>query len=128
MSANYQYEGIWNSEYTYFNLYRNVDMVSQHYVRMHREGKLLLVEGIKGANKSYLVLRLTLDGDLATGSWQEVTDPEGDFKGVVYNGVAQFIVTKDHQILEGKWLAAGQAHKINNGTWTIRYFGESLKP
>lgn len=123
-SVQNQISGIWRSDYTYRSSDRNADFQSQHYVRMYPKGGELVIESIPSANDSYLVARFWLDGDVATGSWQEVTSLKGDYKGAIYHGAAQLIVSKDRKHIAGKWVGFGKKMEVKTGPWEFTYLGE----
>jgi len=123
-STSNQLSGIWRSDYTYHNSSRDEDMQSEHYVRLYPKGGELVVESLPSANESYLVARFWLDGDVATGSWQEVTSLQGDYKGTIYHGAAQLIIAKDRKSLEGKWVGFGKNMEVKTGPWKFTYMGD----
>lgn len=125
-SADTSYEylaGIWKSTYTYHNSEQNKESTSSHYVQLHPHGDQLVIESLKDHNESYLILRLWLDGEVATGSWQEVTSASGDFKGTVYHGAIQLIIESDHKHLTGKWVGFGRQMNVKSGAWQFEYVG-----
>lgn len=118
------FSGIWRSDYTYHNSDLNEDRLSQHYVRMYPKGNELIVESVPGLNESYMLARFSIDGNVATGSWQEVTDPNGDYKGIIYHGAAQLIITDDQKKLKGKWVGFGKNMEVKTGPWAFSYIAE----
>jgi hypothetical protein len=119
-----QLKGIWRSEYTYRNSDRDADFQSKNYVRLYPKGGELVVESIPDKNKSYLVARFWLDGNVATGSWQEVTSPEGHYQGAIYHGAAQLIIDSSRKSMAGKWVGFGKKMEVKTGPWTFIYLGE----
>ncbi len=120
------FSGIWRSDYTYHNSERDEDRLSQHYVRMYPKGSELIIESVPELNDSYTLARFSIDGNVATGSWQEVTDPKGDYQGTIYHGAAQLIVAEDGKSLEGKWVGFGKNMEVKTGPWKFVYIGESV--
>jgi len=118
--------GIWRSDYTYRSSAREKDFDSSHYVRMYPKGGELVVESVPDLNSSYLVARFWLDGDVATGSWQEVTSLESEYKGAIYHGAAQLIISEDHKSMKGKWVGFGKKMEVKTGPWTFTYLGEDV--
>lgn len=118
------FSGIWRSDYTYHNSELDEDRLSQHYVRMYPKGNELIVESVPGLNESYMLARFSIDGNVATGSWQEVTDPKGDYKGIIYHGAAQLIISEDQRKLKGKWVGFGKEMEVKTGPWAFSYIGE----
>jgi hypothetical protein len=124
ISTDNQLTGVWRSDYTYNNSDRGADFQSQHYVRMYPKGGELVIESVPNANESYLVARFWLDGDVATGSWQEITSLKGDYEGTIYHGAAQLIVDKDRKHLKGKWVGFGKKMEVKTGPWEFTYLGK----
>jgi hypothetical protein len=67
---------------------------------------------------------LSVDDDVATGTWHETTAPEGDFKGMLYSGALQLLISKDGQRMEGKWVGIGRDYELNRpdiftGKWLL---------
>lgn len=118
------FSGIWRSDYTYHNSDQNKDFLSQHYVRLYVKDNQLIAESIPGVNESYMLARFSVDGNIATGSWQEVTDPKGDYEGIIYHGAAQLVVSDDKKNLKGKWVGFGKQMDIKTGPWEFVYLGE----
>lgn len=119
------FSGIWRSDYTYRNSDQDKDFLSQHYVRMYVKDNQLIAESIQDLNDSYMLARFSVDGDIVTGSWQEVTDPSGDYKGTIYHGAAQLILSGDKKSLKGKWVGFGKNMEIKTGPWEFIYIGEN---
>jgi hypothetical protein len=117
------FSGIWRSDYTYHSSDRDEDLLSQHYVRMYPKGNELIVESVPNVNESYMLARFTVDNNVLTGSWQDVTDPKGDYKGSIYYGAAQLMLTDDKK-LTGKWVGFGKNNEVKTGPWQFIYIGE----
>jgi hypothetical protein len=124
--AKTDFSGVWLSSYSFHDTARNADFKSEHYVRIFQSGDRLVVETVPGKNSAYLILRLHLDDNLATGSWQEQTSPEGLYKGMIYNGAIQLIVSPHHDAMEGKWVGFTPNKEIDSGVWELSYIGEKL--
>lgn len=119
-------EGIWKSTYTYPSRGRGRELTGEHYVRLHHKDNHLVFESAAETSKSYLIIRLSVENDIATGSWQEQTEADGHYKGVVYYGALQLAVSGDHQKMNGKWVGFGKDMDINVGPWELTYAGKSL--
>lgn len=116
--------GIWRSDYTYRSSSRNAELQNKHYVRLYPKGGELVIESVPGVNDSYLVARFWLDGNVATGSWQEVTSLNGEYKGAIYHGAAQLIIDIDRKRMSGKWVGFGKKMEVKTGPWEFVYLGE----
>lgn len=120
------FSGIWRSDYTYHSSDLNEDRLSQHYVRMYPKGQELIIESAPDLNESYMLARFSIDGNVATGSWQEVTDPKGDYQGTIYHGAAQMIISDDLKTFTGKWVGFGKNMEVKTGPWKFVYLGEDV--
>lgn len=112
--------GTWLSSYQYESSSRPGLHTSEHNVRLRRQGSQLVLESIPEAGKrSYLFVRIMLndEGTVATGSWEEATDPEGHYHGAVYYGAIQVIVDADQQHMSGKWVGFGKNQEVRTGPW-----------
>jgi len=118
--------GLWRSYYTYRSSDRGEDFESLHYVRLYPKGDSLIMETIPEANEAYMVARLTLDGNVATCSWQESTSPKGDYKGAMYHGAGQLIISEDGKSMKGKWVGFGKNMEVKTGPWEFTYLGDDM--
>jgi hypothetical protein len=118
--------GFWHSKYKYHSDSRNADFEDEHTVKVYQKGDQVVLESVPGSI-SYLVIRLSIDGDIATGSWQEHTSKDGYYKGALYNGALQLVISKDKEHMAGKWIGVGNDVKINDGPWEFTYIGKDQK-
>jgi hypothetical protein len=118
------FSGIWRSDYTYHSSDLNEDRLSQHYVRMYPKGNELIIESVPGLNDSYMLARFSIDSNVVTGSWQEVTDPKGSYKGIIYHGAGQLIISDDRKEMKGKWVGFGKNMEVKTGPWKFTYIAE----
>ncbi len=119
-------EGIWKSTYSYPSSGRDGEFTGEHYVRLHQKDNHLIFESAAETSKSYLIIRLSVQDDIATGSWQEETDQDGYYSGAVYYGALQLVVSEDHKKMSGKWVGFGKDMDVNVGPWELTYVGPSL--
>ena len=125
--AEKEFSGIWRSHYRYPSSSRNADFVDEHLVRVHQYDKQLIIESIpEQTKKSYLMVHLTLQKGIATGTWQEETEPNGYYKGAVYYGAIQLIIDPDKKHMHGKWLGFGKEMEVEVGPWTFTYVSEEV--
>lgn len=120
------FSGVWRSHYRYPSSGRGGEFDGEHYVQIHRRGHFLIIESLPDVNKSYLLIKLTVDGNIATGTWEEETDPNGYYKGAVYNGAIQLVTDGEHKRLSGKWLGHNKESTIEAGPWEIEYSGAAV--
>lgn len=121
-----EYSGVWRSDYTYHSSDRDEDRVSTEYVKLYPRKDGFVFETVPKVNESYELARFTLDEDIATGTWQEVTSPAGDYKGVAYHGAAQLLISKDGKYMKGVWVGFGKNREIKTGPWEFTYLGEDV--
>lgn len=121
------FSGVWYCGYTYpSNKHKGQD-VSEYYGELHQRGDNLVFQSFPNQEGSILQLKLTVDGDLATGYWEEGTSPNGEFEGAIYSGAVQLLINKDEKHIEGKWVGIGQdkgSRQIYTGEWILRRAGE----
>jgi hypothetical protein len=70
-----------------------------------------------------MLARFSLDlngkSKVVTGTWEEQTAKEGHYKGAIYQGAAQLILSDDGDSLKGKWVGFGKNLEVNTGDWEI---------
>jgi hypothetical protein len=123
-SSAKQLSGIWRSDYIYRSSDRNEDRKSVEYVRFYPNKYGFVVETVPKANESYELARFSVEGDVVTGTWQSNTSPKGDYKGAVYHGAAQLIISDDGKRLAGKWVGFGKNMVVKTGPWEFTYLGD----
>lgn len=124
MSDSKTFEGTWHCTHWYPSNTHSGEDMSECDVEAHQDGKQLVLQSRPAEDGSYLLLRLTIDDDLATGTWHEVTAPEGHFHGIQYSGAMQMLVSKDGKKMEGKWAGIGMNYERNKpeiytGRWEL---------
>jgi hypothetical protein len=115
--------GIWKSKYTYHSVSRNGHFDAEHYMRVMRVGNALVIESIPEFNESYLILRITVDDDVATGSWQHSTNPNGTYKGAIYHGAIQLTVDTKKRHMKGQYVGFNRNKEVQTGPWEFTYLG-----
>ena len=118
--------GVWRSRYRYTSSARKGEFENEHLMRMHQRNDGLVIESIPKADKSYLIVHLILDGNIATGTWQEETEQGGYYKGAIYHGAIQLVLSTDKKHLEGKWVGFGRDMEVNVGPWSFDYIGKEM--
>lgn len=126
MSDVYDFSGVWLSKYTYHSDSRNQDFEDSHYVRIYQRRGKLVIESLPDVNESYVIFNLNVADDIATGTWQETTDPQGYYKGAIYHGALQLIIDRKAKTLKGRWIGAGKDKTINDGPYELTYVGKEL--
>src|SRR5205823_2696423 len=68
--------GIWRSTYSYVSSSRgNKTFDSQHYVMVIQHGNRIQVRSLPKTATGRVTMDLTIDGQVITGTWEELTDP-----------------------------------------------------
>jgi len=111
--------GIWRSEYGYYSTRRNQHNTDAHYVVIRQAGDAVAIESLRQSTGSELRLDVALDGMFATGTWEERTSPTGYYKGAIYRGAIQLLVSPSLTAMTGKWIGFGKNFSINNGDWSF---------
>jgi len=117
--------GIWQSHYRFTSSSRGGEYEAWHYVLIHHKDNQVIIESLSGVNHSYLMMRLSLDEQILTGTWQETTDPAGYYKGSTYYGAIQAVIrTPEH--IDGRWVGVDKERQVQTGPWELTYVGKEL--
>lgn len=122
------FSGIWKCTHWYPSKDDASEDVTENQMRAHRDGDDVVFESTPNEEGSYMFMRLTIRGEVATGSWHETTAPGGDFASANYSGAGQLLVDQDGKHLEGQWAGVGFDHAANKqriytGRWELSYVG-----
>lgn len=123
--TNDSFAGTWHSCYWYpSNDKPGEEEKSEYEVIVHQKGGQLILESKPNELGAYIFIRLSVDGKLATGTWHETTSPRGAFKGMVYSGALQLIISDDQNRMDGKWVGVGfdydkKGPDIYTGRWEL---------
>lgn len=118
------FSGLWRCVYWYPSNTHDGDDPSEYTMQAYRHADNLILESLPNEEKSYMLVRLKLAGDVATGNWHETTSPTGEFKGALYSGAGQLLIDPETYAMEGQWAGAGFDHEHNkmeiySGRWEI---------
>jgi hypothetical protein len=98
---------------------------SEYDMKAYWKGEnTLILESIPNTEGSYMLIRLKIEADVATGNWYESTSPGGVYKGAQYSGAGQLMVDPETYRMDGMWAGAGYDHKLDKmriytGRWEI---------
>ena len=126
MAQANDFSGDWHFVHWYPSVDDSKEESVEYEMKAHQKGDNLVLESVQQAGvDAYMIVRLRLDGRLATGSWHENADVHGPFRGATYSGAGQLIISKDGQSLEGMWAGAGFDHaegqpKVYTGRWELK--------
>ena len=99
--GNNDFSGRWHFVYWYPSNHTDGEETSEYYGNITHQNRALIFESEPTEDESYIFSRLSLDGDLASGSWHEHTSPEGFFKGMEYTGGGLLVEPDNPQSLAG---------------------------
>lgn len=95
-----------------------------HEVRAEQTGKQLILQSLTDPARSYLIMRLVINGVSASGSWSEHTTPGGEYDNIEYSGQLALLVKDNGTEMRGKWVGVGHNHATNKpdiytGRWEL---------
>jgi hypothetical protein len=111
--------GIWRSSYVYTSTDRAGDFTDNHYVVFRQHENRLVGQSLPHSTGSQLRIELVLEPPVATGSWFEMTSPNGYYKGATYHGTLQMIIDPSGRSMRGMWLGFSRNFTINSGRWDL---------
>jgi transcriptional regulator with XRE-family HTH domain len=117
--------GIWLSGYDYESTGRGATFTSHHYVAVVQHGARLQVRSMPGS-RSRLLMDLTANGQVLTGTWTEETNAAGYYQGAVYHGAIQFLLQPTGRKMTGKWVGFGRDFDLNTGPWSLELVTRSV--
>ena len=115
--------GIWLSHYEYESTSRGATFSNEHYVVLIQHGDRLQVRSVPGS-ASRVMMDLTVNGQVVTGTWSEETSPAGYYEGAVYHGAIQLLLAPTGRKMTGKWVGFGKDHDVNTGPWNLELVSE----
>jgi len=126
MSKKPDFSGIWRSTFRYRSSTRgDGEYETEHYCVIHQRGNQLVIESLPSRD-SYRITRLTLDGRIATGTWEQQNSEEGYYSGTRYWGAIQVVLSEDGNAMRGQWIGFGSNLEVKNGPWEIVHIGKNV--
>ncbi|WP_157101092.1 helix-turn-helix domain-containing protein [Nocardia shimofusensis] len=113
------YSGIWLSRYEYYSSGRDATFTAVHHVVLLQHDDALTVRSLPGSAVSSMAMDLSVDGNVATGTWTERTAQDGYYRGAKYHGAIQLLVDLTGTRMAGKWIGFGKSFDINSGPWEL---------
>lgn len=118
------YSGVWYARVTYPSKDDKGEDISNYRMEAHKLGREIVFTSVPNEQGSHLVIRLAVDGVVATGTWHETTSPKGLFEGAMYSGAGQLLIAGNGQEMTGQWAGAGYNHtnqkpQVYTGTWKL---------
>jgi hypothetical protein len=120
--------GIWLSRYEYESSGREQAFTDLHHVLVLQHGDKVQVRSLTGSAPSELVMDLTQNGHVLTGTWTERTNPGGYYQGSVYHGAIQLLLEPSGRRMAGKWAGFGRDWDVNTGPWTLTLITADTSP
>ncbi len=123
-----EFSGVWLSRYEFYSSSRDDTFTGQHHVVLSQHGNRISGTSLAGASSSAdssLSLDLTIDRNVATGTWVEQTAQDGYYQGARYHGAIQLLVDPTGRRMAGKWVGFGKEFDVNSGPWELRLLDKS---
>jgi DNA-binding transcriptional regulator YiaG len=112
--------GIWRSTYTYVSSSRgDQELTSEHYVMVIHRGNRLQVRSLPKTATGRVMMDLTVDGPVISGTWTEETDPGGYYQGSTYSGAIHMLLDPTGHRMKGRWLGFNRDGQIDDGPWVL---------
>ncbi|MFI5729788.1 hypothetical protein ACIA49_06660 [Kribbella sp. NPDC051587] len=115
--------GSWLSRYSYYSSGRKEELCGTHTVRLRHSGGRVLGTNDPAEGESRLTLDLSLNGAIATGTWAERTSSVGYYRGALYHGTIQLVVSPQGGSMSGRWLGFDKEFNVNSGDWRLERLG-----
>lgn len=124
IQQNDTFSGIWYCWHWYPNKDDTGEDMTKNRMQAHQLGHEVVFQSEANDEGSYMFVRLSVDGDVATGTWHETSSPDGTFEGAMYGGAGQLLIRDDNQQMDGQWAGMGYDYKQNQrriytGRWKI---------
>jgi hypothetical protein len=105
----YDFSGVWHASYIYESDRRGPgEHTSGHNMMAQRRGNRIVFQSLPEKDGSFMLIRLRLDGRIASGGWEETSSPDGPFKGARFYGTVQLVLSEDGKAFRGMWLGVGK--------------------
>ena len=118
-SAAAPLNGIWVSRYEYESTGRASTFTSSHYAIVLQHGAKIQLRSLPHTAAGRLLMDLTVNGSVLTGTWTEETSPAGYYQGAVYHGAIQMLLDPSGRKMAGKWVGFGRDFDLNTGPWSL---------
>jgi hypothetical protein len=125
MAQDNDFSGRWHFVYWYPSNHHEGEEPSEYYGKISYRGRELIFESGPTEAENYMLSRLSLDDNLATGTWYEKSSPHGFFAGMEYSGAGQLLFDQQSMEFKGMWAGIGLDRKANKpkiytGRWEIK--------
>jgi len=131
--TNYNLSGVWRCRFWYPSNEGEGESVAEYVMEVFQRGSKLSMDSRPRPQGGHMTVNLNVDGNLATGSWIESTNPDTSFQGLIYSGAMQLLIKDDGATMDGGWVGAGREHledgsyetRMYNGRWLMERLDES---
>jgi hypothetical protein len=125
------FSGIWRCTHWYPSKDDASELSDEHEMRAHRDGEDVVFESMPDAHGSYMFVRVSIHGDVATGTWHETASADGNFQSANYSGAGQLLVDQEGKHMDGQWAGVGfdraqNKQRVYSGRWEMTYVGEQV--
>jgi hypothetical protein len=111
--------GTWASTYRYYSSSQTADLEGVHDVILRVEDGQVVGRSLPHPSGSELHLQLSVESNLATGTWTERTSPTGRYRAATYHGLIQLVIDPTARMMTGRWLGLSKAYTIKSGEWRL---------
>jgi hypothetical protein len=101
--------GTWRSTYTY--PHENAVYEAEQLMKLKQNGKFIHAAHVAGAGPHKHAIRLKLEGEYLTGTWQNVS------RGAAHKGALQLRVNPNGDRMVGRWIGFDSSGMVQGGEW-----------
>ena len=101
---------------------------NSHYVVVLQRGAKVQVRSLPNTTPGRVLMDLTVNGQVITGTWTEETNPGGYYQGAVYHGAIQMLMEPTGRKMSGKWAGFGRDFDVNTGPWSLELITHDTSP
>lgn len=122
----HDFSGVWRS--IHYKTCDGVTSQTEHYMMLRAIGNELVMESLSSISGSYLLARFTLDGNVATGSYQSqrVSHKPNDNALSLYHGAAQLILEKNGKAFRGQGVGYDRHMEVQSTIWEVVRIGQHV--
>lgn len=100
------------------------ELKDEYMMRGHQRGSTLVLQSEPDATGAYMLVRVNIEGAVASGSWHESAATDGEFEGAEYSGAGQLLISDDGEQMTGLWVGSGFDHglqklRLYTGKWEL---------
>jgi hypothetical protein len=119
-----KFAGIWFAQVSYPAMDDRSEETTKNRMVAHQQGNEVVFTSVQNQEGSYMVIRMSIADNTATGTWHETTSPTGKFGGAMYSGAGQLVIDDDAQCIQGQWAGMGldrteNKPRVYTGRWKL---------